>query len=78
MPQIMQSHLVVAEEPLVALSVGDAVGQDKVDQPCWHIAWHRSALYLLTHPSQSTANGSQNMSISNEESCLKWGFQAQP
>lgn len=81
----MQSHLLmVAEEPLVALSVGNAGGQDiglniggPAEMPCWHIAWHRSTLYLVTHLSKSTAKGSQNTSTHNEESYLKWGFQAQ-
>lgn len=41
MPQIMQSHLVVAEEPLVALSVGDAVGQD--------MGWTIGGSALLAH-----------------------------
>lgn len=79
MPQIMQNHLLmVAEEPLVALSVGNAGGQDidlniggPAEMPCWHIAWHRSTLYLVTHPSKSTAKGSQNTSTHNEESYLK-------
>lgn len=42
------------------------------------IAWHGSTLHLLTHPSQSRAKGSQNMSTHSEESYSKWGFQAQP
>lgn len=48
------------------------------ETPCWHIAGQRSTLYLLTHPSRRTAKGSQNMNTHNEESYLKWGFQAQP
>lgn len=47
------------------------------EMPCWHIAWHGSTLHLLTHPSQSTAKGSQNTSTfctSLCRRCLGCGF----